>query len=104
MAKVWKVSRVEYKTTGENGEKEIDTVHFKITDTQNGIKQTRSHFHHIDPSLDGSFTPMDDITDDQLLTWVKGTMGADGIAYEERKLDEQIKAVTTPPRGEKVFS
>ena len=105
MAKVWKVSSVEYKTTGTNGANEIDVVHFTVTDTVDGITKTRLDFHHLDPATDkSSFTKMEDCTEEQLLTWVKGTMGSERVAWQEWKVDQEIQAEKTPPRGEKIFS
>ncbi len=104
MAKVWKVKRIEYKTNGTNGTNEIDLVAFTITDTVDDVTCTRTDFHHIEPSSNGSFTKMEDVTEEQLLTWVKAKMGADTVAHHEKKLDDMIAAETTPPRGEKVFS
>ena len=105
MAKVWKVSSVEYKTTGQNGANEIDVVHFTVTDTIGGITKTRHDFHHLDPSTDkSSFTKMEDCTEEQILNWVKNTMGSERVAWQEWKVDQEIQAEKTPPRGEKRFS
>ena len=105
MAKVWKVSSVEYKTTGTNGANEIDVVHFTITDTVDGITKTRHDFHHLDPATDKSkYQKMEDVTEEQLITWIKGTMGSERVAWQEWKLDQEIAAEKTPPRGEKIFS
>ena len=105
MAKIWKVSSVEYKSTGQNGANEIDVVHFTITDTIDGITKTRSDFHHLDPSTDkNSFTKMEDCTEEQILNWVKNTMGSERVAWQEWKVDQEIQAEKTPPRGEKRFS
>ena len=105
MAKVWKVKNVEYKTTGTNGANEIDIVHFTVTDTVDGVTKTRTDFQHIDPVTDGSsFTKMEDVSEEQLITWIKAKMGTDKVAYHEKKVDDAIAAEKTPPRGEKAFS
>ena len=104
MAKVWKVQKVEYKTTGTNGANEIDHVDFTVTDTVDGITKTRYDHQSLKPHASGSFTKMEDVTEEQLLTWVKATMGSDRVAWQEWKVDQEIAAEKTPPRGQKVFS
>ena len=104
MAKVWKVQKVEYKTTGTNGANEIDRVDFTVTDTVDGVTKTRFDFQKIKPNTSGSFTKMEDVTEEQLITWIKATMGDERVAYHEQKVDDAIAAEKTPPRGEKVFS
>ena len=105
MAKIWKVSSIEYKATGMNGENEIDMVHFTVTDTIDGITKTRLDFHHLDPATDKSkYQKMEDCSEEQILNWVKGTMGSEKVAWQEWKLDQEIQAEKTPPRGEKRFS
>ena len=104
MAKVWKVKTVEYKTTGEKGADEIDVVHFTVTDTKDGVSYTRTDFQHLDPTTSDTYIKMEDVTEDQLITWIKATMGTDRVAYHEKKVDDTIIAKTTPPRGEKKFT
>ena len=105
MAKVWKVDKLEYKTTGTNGVNEIDRVHFTVTDTVDGVTKTRWDFQNLDPASDkSSFTKMEDVSEKQLITWIKATMGTDKVAYHEKKVDDAIAAEKTPPRGEKVFN
>ena len=104
MAKVWKIKKVEYKTTGTNGANEIDHVDFTVTDTVDGITKTRYDHQRLKPHASGSFTKMEDVTEEQLITWIKATMGSDRVAWQEWKVDQEIAAEKTPPRGEKVFS
>ncbi len=104
MAKVWKVGSVEYKTTGTNGANEIDVVHFSVTDTADGITKTCYELQHLEPNASGSFTKMEDVTEDQLITWIKATMGDERVASYEKKIDDAIAEEKTPPRGVKVFS
>ena len=104
MAKVWKIKKVEYKTTGTNGANEIDHVDFTVTDTVDGVTKTRFDFQKIKPNTSGSFTKMEDVTEEQLITWIKATMGDERVAYQEKKVDDAIAAEKTPPRGAKVFS
>ena len=105
MAKVWKIKKVEYKTTGTNGANEIDHVEFTVTDTVDGVTKTRFDFQKLKAATDkGSFKKMEDVTEDQLITWIKATMGDERVAYHEKKVDDAIAAEKTPPRGEKAFS
>ena len=105
MAKVWKVSSVEYKTNGMNGKNEIDVVHFSVTSTIDGITKTRHDFHHLDPATDKSkYQKLEDCSEEQILNWVKNTMGSERVAWQEWKVDQEIAAEKTPPRGEKRFS
>ena len=93
MAKVWKISSVEYKTTGTNGANEIDVVHFTVTDTVDGVTKTRHDFHHLNPATDKSkYQKMEDVTEEQLITWVKATMGSARAAWQEWKLYQEIAA------------
>ena len=104
MAKVWKINSVEYKTTGTNGANEIDVVHFSVTDTVDGITKTCYDLQHLQPNASGSFDKMEDCSEEQILNWVKQTMGSDRVAYHEQKVDDAIQAEKIPPRGEKVFN
>ena len=104
MAKVWKIEKIEYKTTGTNGANEIDHVDFTVTDTVDGVTKTRYDFQQLKPNTSGSFTKMEDVTEEQLITWIKATMGDERVASYEKKVDDAIAAEKTPPRGAKVFS
>ena len=104
MAKIWKIQKIEYKTTGTKGVNEIDHVDFTVTDTVDGVTKTRYDHQRLKPRASGSFIKMEDVTEEQLLTWIKATMGDERVAYHEKKVDDAIAAEKTPPRGVKVFS
>ena len=51
-----------------------------------------------DPN-DPTFVPYDQITEAQVIKWVKKTMGAEQLAELEANLDSQIKALKNPTQA-----
>lgn len=45
----------------------------------------------------GSFTPYENLTEAQVIQWVRATMGDDQVANTETSLVEQIEAQKSPP-------
>lgn len=46
---------------------------------------------------EGTFTPYDQLTQDQVLGWVQTALGPDGIANFEANVNGQIQSMKTPP-------
>jgi hypothetical protein len=46
---------------------------------------------------EGTFTPYDELTQEQVIGWVQNSLGADGIANFEANVQGQINSMITPP-------
>lgn len=46
---------------------------------------------------EGTFTPYDQLTQEQVIGWVQNSLGADGIANFEANVQGQINSMITPP-------
>jgi hypothetical protein len=47
--------------------------------------------------LGDSFTPFVDLTEDQVISWVKAGLGEDMIKSIENSLDGQLESLNNPP-------
>ena len=68
------------------------TAHWRVSDTQDGFTGSvygTISFPAKDPA-DPDFIPYDDLTEAQVVGWVKDEMGADTVAAHEANVQAQI--------------
>jgi len=68
------------------------TAHWRVSDTQDGFTGSvygTISFPAKDPA-DPDFIPYDDLTEAQVVGWVKEAMGADTVAAHEANVQAQI--------------
>ena len=75
---------------------EVYTIHWTVSLEQDG--ETAGAYGSIglgDPDP-GSYTPFDEITKDQAISWVKAGLGNEQVAAIEAALEEQIQQKLNP--------
>lgn len=72
-------------------------VHWTLVGTDNTYKGTA--YGSCSVTLDESvtYTPYNELTHEQVVGWVKDTIGAEGIAYYETNIATQIENKINPP-------
>ena len=74
------------------------TAHWRVSDTQDGFTGSvygTISFPAKDPA-DPDFIPYDNLTEAQVIQWVKDEMGADTVAAHEANVTAQIEAQKHP--------
>lgn len=69
---------------------------YTVTGSEDGYTATLSSIQRFEYT-GGSFTPYNDLTEDQVVGWIKDALGENGINSIERNLDAQIEAKKNPP-------
>ena len=69
----WKVINTTKANKGSSGDNQIVSVEFKVGHTVGGLTGWCG-FEADLPDTDGSFTAIDDVTESQVITWVKATL------------------------------
>jgi len=95
MAVQWQVR--EIKTNSDGG---VTSVHFCVWDEEvsgEGIMTRRLDgywdgiYEFTPDNLDSGYTNLEDLTEDQVLTWCKSLLGTDGVAEKEAAVATQIE-------------
>ena len=74
----------------------VITASYTVTGSGDGYTATFSSIQRFEYT-GGSFTPYGDLTEDQVVGWIKDALGENGINSIERNLDAQIEAKKNPP-------
>lgn len=75
----------------------VFVVFWRVTASDGKHNATVAGSQMIELDPDGEFTPYDKLTKDQVLSWVKSSMGQGKIVEIESYLDKQIANQIIPP-------
>lgn len=73
----------------------VTMSNFTISDTQNGLSGSVTYSVNLLP-VGGSFTPFDQITEEQAVLWTQEALGQSRVASMEAEVQAQIDAQKTP--------
>jgi len=82
MSVKWSVDRLEYLKTAKGQSKVVNVVHWCAKDDDAEIHATTT----LDYKEGDSFIPFDELTEGDVIAWVKAAMGADRIEDIEEEL------------------
>lgn len=94
---LWSISALDCKPE-EDGYKDcVITAHWRVDATDGiytaGVYGTQS----FSLNTEGDFTPFEDLTQEQVVTWVQESMGIDAVTALQENLDKQIDDQIDPP-------
>lgn len=93
----WKIERLEAKPLHEGHENVVSTVHWRL----NGIdgEHRASVYGTVSLKYDegGEFTPFEQLTKEQVVEWVKSSIGDEQVSKYEQNVETQIAALISPP-------
>lgn len=93
----WKIDQM-YTLSNVVPDYVVNTL-WTLTGDQDGIVAFISGGTQFAPpaNADGSFTPYDQLTQEQVIGWVQDALGPDGVANYEANVQGQIDSILNPP-------
>lgn len=93
----WQIAQLDAYPTYENHTDVVFTVHWRMdgTDGEHTAGVYGSVGLTLDPEAD--FTPYADLTEAQVIGWVKDALGEEQVASYEENVAAQIAALANPP-------
>lgn len=93
----WTVAQLDAYPTYENHTDVVFTVHWRMDGT--GGEHTAGVYGSVGLTLDpeADFTPYADLTEAQVIGWVKDALGEEQVAGYEANVAAQIDALVNPP-------
>lgn len=93
----WTVAQMDAYPTHEGHTDVVFTVHWRMDGTDG--EHTAGVYGSVGVTLDqgGTFTPYDQLTEAQVIGWVKDALGAEQVANCEASVAAQIEAQINPP-------
>jgi hypothetical protein len=103
MAVIWNITKVEYNTDSDKG---IVNARWAATDSEvvGSGDSEKTHLGRVlgmesytpDSSAEG-YIDYDSLTESDIITWVKTTLGAEGVTRVEGEVAAKIVKSKTPP-------
>jgi hypothetical protein len=98
----WAVVQMDAYPERDGETNVVFTVHWTLTGSEAGFVGTGYGAQFLERDLDAPFTPYADLTQEQVIGWVKASMGAERVAAVEagvaNRINEQIApSVVAPP-------
>lgn len=93
----WTVAQLDAYPTYENHTDVVFTVHWRMDGTDG--EHTAGVYGSVGLTLDpeATFTPYADLTEAQVVGWVKDALGEEQVASYEANVAAQIDALVNPP-------
>ena len=93
----WTVAQLDAYPTYENHADVVFTVHWRCDGTDG--EYTAGVYGSVGLTLDpeATFTPYADLTEAQVVGWVKDALGEDQVANYEENVAAQVAALVNPP-------
>lgn len=91
----WKVRQIEV-VNQDSLEGVVVTVCFDFNANENGLVGFFQGDVRVFPPNPAAFTKLDDLTENQVIGWVKDALGPDRVAAYEQRLQQQINSQKTP--------
>lgn len=92
---VWKIDSM-YTVNSPDPDYVVNVL-WTLTGDQDGTVASISGSSQFQPTTGGTFTPYEDLTEQQVLGWVKDSLGPQGIANYEANVQGQINSILNPP-------
>lgn len=93
----WTIDRMY--TVNQPDPEYVVNVLWTLTGDQDGTIASIGGSSQFAPPADenGNFTPYDQLTQEQVIGWVKDGLGPDGVANYEANVQGQINSILNPP-------
>jgi len=86
MTNTWVIERMDVCALFETKPNVVNNVHWRINADDNSYTASVYGTRAIPYDNANPFTPFEDLTQDQVITWVKNIMGKEGIAEIEARI------------------
>jgi len=95
----WSIVTMERKLPDGNvpPDGQIYTIHYTATHYDQGESAGMYGSIGLGDPTPGNFTPYDQVTEAQAISWVKAALGDEQVAAIEASLEEQIQQKLNPP-------
>lgn len=98
----WAVAQMDAYPERDGNANVVFTVHWTLTGSEAGLVSNSYGAVGVTVAPDAPFTPYADLTQEQVIGWVKSALGAEQVAAYEATVANQINeqivpSVTTPP-------
>ena len=99
---IWAVAQMDAYPERDGKTDVVFTVHWTLTGSEAGFVGTSYGTVGVTVAPDAPFTPYADLTQDQVVSWVKSALGDEQVAAYEAAVANQINeqivpSVVTPP-------
>ena len=93
----WSVVQMDAYPEADGETDVVFSVHWTLTGTDGTYTGSVYGSQSVTTDLDAPFTAYADLTQQQVISWVKDAMGADQVASLEANVAQQISDQITPP-------
>jgi hypothetical protein len=93
----WKIEQLDCYPTKEGQTDVVFTIHWRVNGTDGTYDATNYGTLAVTYVADAAFTPYANLTQDQVIGWVKDSMGADMVADIEAGISVRIANLANPP-------
>ena len=92
----WIIEQMDSYPEKNNLKNVVFNVHWRVNANEINFNVTRYGTVGVQLDDDSNFTPYSDLTQDQVIGWVKDALGTDQIAQIEEGLAGELKHLITP--------
>jgi hypothetical protein len=93
----WSIVQIDALPERDGKQNVVSVVHWALRGQENGLSGSTQGAHAITFKGDGTFTPYANLSESQIIGWVKDTMGADMVAAVEADVAQQISNKANAP-------
>lgn len=94
----WSVLSAEVNPEREGKQNVVSVVHWEVSGEDAGVSASLRGAHALTFKPDEAFAPYESLTEDQIIAWVKDTMGEEAIANAEADVAQQIANKVNAPK------
>lgn len=93
----WLVQQMDCYPTAEGETDVVFTVHWRVNGVDGEYSGTSYGTQSVSYEAGTPFTPYADLTQDQVIGWVKDAMGPEQVASIEANVEKQVQDAMNPP-------
>lgn len=95
----WKIVQCDYLNESSGKEKVVNNVHWEVID-QDGEHQGRA-YGSVGINIDdlSNFTEFENLTEADVVGWVKNAIGEEGVDKSEETVAAQLEELKNPTKG-----
>lgn len=93
----WTISALDCKPQEDGKTDVVVTAHWRVDATDGTYNAGVYGTQTFTLTGEGTFTPFEDLTEDQVVGWVQESMGIDAVTALQENLDKQIENQINPP-------
>lgn len=95
--KTWAINKMDVYPQVEGETNVVSNIYWTLSATDKTFSGFMCGAQNITIDENGSFTPYEELTEEQVLSWVHDAMGADMVSHFENVVVKQIEDQINPP-------